>query len=75
MSTIAKSTSIAPRWGVWRAGMTYRMGSTVPPAAVESAALLSDSRGLLRPEYTQDFLHPNDAAYAVLNEALVKLLE
>jgi hypothetical protein len=42
---------------------------------LESAALLSDSRGLLRPEYMQDFLHPNDAAYAVLNEALVKLLE
>ncbi len=41
----------------------------------DSAALLSDSNGKIKPEYGYDTLHLNPAGYDVLNLKLTKLLE
>lgn len=40
----------------------------------DAAALLADEQGLIREEYSLDFLHINAAGYAVLNEHLMRLL-
>jgi lysophospholipase L1-like esterase len=41
----------------------------------DSAALLSDSHGTIKPEYGYDTLHLNPVGYDVLNLELIKLLE
>lgn len=41
----------------------------------DSAALLSDANGKIKPEYGYDTLHLNPAGYNVLNLELIKLLE
>lgn len=41
---------------------------------LESATILSDSQGLLRPDYARDFLHPNDTAYTELNKELMSMI-
>jgi lysophospholipase L1-like esterase len=41
----------------------------------DAASLLSEVNGKLKPEYTADGLHLNEAGYITLNVELVKLLE
>lgn len=41
----------------------------------DSAAILADEEGIVREEYSWDFLHLNEAGYKALNEELIVLLK
>lgn len=41
---------------------------------LDTAAILTDEKGRVRPEYSVDYLHINEAGYAALNQELARIL-
>ena len=42
---------------------------------LETGAILADERGRVRPEYSIDYLHINEAGYEALNQELIHILQ
>jgi lysophospholipase L1-like esterase len=55
---------------------TYIVSLQSPHVLVlDTAAVLADEQGVIRPEYQRDFLHLNAAGYAALNRELERILK